>query len=70
MALSFQMEEPMEALVHAICSVRPQPYYFVDSPTGTFLREIGRHANIEVTDAFIGGAKHFAYLKKRFSTTK
>lgn len=64
------MEEPLDALVHAVCSVRPRPYYFVDSPAMSIMREVGTHVNIEVTDAAIAGAKHLAGLKRKFSASK
>lgn len=69
--LLFQMEEPMKALVHAVCSVRPLPYYYVDRPVMRVFREIvARHANIEIADAVIGSTKHLTSLKKKFISTK
>ncbi|XP_018495226.1 D-beta-hydroxybutyrate dehydrogenase, mitochondrial-like [Galendromus occidentalis] len=67
---STKVEEPIDALAHAVCSVRPLPYYFVDSPCVSFLREIERHVNIEVTDAAVKCTKYLAALKKRFTSTK
>jgi len=50
---SSKIDLPVAAYEHAVTSMRPMPYYFVDREWMKFLRELARHSNLEIVDYII-----------------
>ncbi|XP_003743898.1 short-chain dehydrogenase/reductase family 9C member 7 [Galendromus occidentalis] len=68
--MSDKIEEPLNAFEHAVCSVRPRPYYLVDSPILSFGRELLKHLNVEVLDAVVCSSQYLGGLKRRICPKK